>query len=157
LPNFVGPWIPSAREPETRQQYCSSMLALMKPWRRCQDLLGASETWEEALEEFLKNPDSQIAQRFIDNVQFYHECRVAAQKADTELSGTKEPGKSDAGNGSDSEDEEVNEHEDSTDIPESKNKISEGDLEAYLKSRESSREQRHGERAVKIAIEAGIF
>ncbi|KAM6491768.1 hypothetical protein JOM56_012808, partial [Amanita muscaria] len=72
-----GPWLPRANKPETRQLYCCVMLALLKPWRTLQDLLADSATWAEALEGFLQLPTSLFARRFIENAQFFYECKEA--------------------------------------------------------------------------------
>ncbi|KIL55392.1 hypothetical protein M378DRAFT_47934, partial [Amanita muscaria Koide BX008] len=70
--------IPREDDPETRQYYSCVMLALLKPWRTLNDLIGSSSSWAEALEEYLQKPSSLFARRFKENAQFYHDCKEAA-------------------------------------------------------------------------------
>ncbi|KAM6497833.1 hypothetical protein JOM56_005781, partial [Amanita muscaria] len=81
LPNFVGPWLPRSDDPETHQYYSCVMLALLKPWRAMQDLIGNAPTWSAALADFMKLPTSQFARRFTENAQFYYECKDSSTRA----------------------------------------------------------------------------
>ncbi|KIL60604.1 hypothetical protein M378DRAFT_83565, partial [Amanita muscaria Koide BX008] len=78
LPNIVGPWIPQSNDPETDQEYCCLLLALLKPWRILSDLIDGCDSWTAALNDFLQQSSSQFAKRFIENARFYHECKDSA-------------------------------------------------------------------------------
>ncbi|KAM6489507.1 hypothetical protein JOM56_015064 [Amanita muscaria] len=157
LPNFVGPWIPREDDPETRQYYSCVMLALLKPWRTLKDLTGGSSSWAEALEEYLQKPSSMFARRFKENVQFYHNCKEAARREEGDPLGGSPAKQAFVDAGGESETDEGEEQGDAHDTQERADSFWEGDIETYLRTKESSREQRHGDQAVKIAIEAGIF
>ena len=63
--------------------YCATILMLLKPWRDIAvDLKRPDENWDHAFNSFFQST-SQRNQDIIDNIQYYHECRNAAQHEHT--------------------------------------------------------------------------
>ena len=56
VPNFIGGTLPRCDQ-GNREYYCSTMLALFKPWRTSNDLKSADETWEKAFDEYNFSPE----------------------------------------------------------------------------------------------------
>ena len=78
LPNFVGRWFPRSDDEETREFYCASMLALLKPWRDLgKDLKHPGQMWKTAFDHFL-GETSWKEKRVISGLQYFHECASAA-------------------------------------------------------------------------------
>ncbi|KIL66816.1 hypothetical protein M378DRAFT_160319 [Amanita muscaria Koide BX008] len=132
------------------------MLALLKPWRALQDLIGSAPTWSSALEDFLKLPTNLFARRFTENAQFYYECKDSSTRAvDKSRAEEEKNGYSGEESARESEDEE-----DMDDLQTGDRDVaafSESDLETCLIAQANSKENRHSLQAVKIAIEAGMF
>ncbi|KAF8424996.1 hypothetical protein L210DRAFT_798930, partial [Boletus edulis BED1] len=89
LPNFVGQFLPSSKDPSQRALHCASMLALLVPWRRIQDIITNEGTWEERYDEFLSRA-SQEEKDIIAGVDYYYECRTAVMKKTQELENNHE-------------------------------------------------------------------
>ena len=71
LPNFIGKWIPRSDDKTTRDFYCASMLALLKPWRDLgKDLKQPDQPWENAFDDFLDDA-SWKEKRVISGLQYY--------------------------------------------------------------------------------------
>ena len=51
VPTFVGANLPRCDQGD-REFYCSTMLALFKPWRSGIDLKGADQTWDTSFQAF---------------------------------------------------------------------------------------------------------
>ena len=80
LPYFVGLPLPRRDDEKTHEKYCATMLMLLKPWRDIQiDLKGNSETWKEALEDFVSQEGKQMVRK-LSNVHYFHDCLSAAVK-----------------------------------------------------------------------------
>ncbi|KIL54765.1 hypothetical protein M378DRAFT_1051766 [Amanita muscaria Koide BX008] len=159
LPNFVGPWLPRSDDPETFQYYSCVMLALLKPWRTLQDLIDGASTWSVAFQDFLQQPASQFARRFTENAQFYHECKDSSNASSGETLNTRleRNGYASASERSDSDSERGAGMEGEESENDANAQDPEHDLETYLFAQANSKESRHGDRAVNIAIEAGMF
>ena len=56
VPNFIGGTLPRCDQGD-HEYYCSTMLALFKPWRTGNDLKSADETWEKAFDEYNFSPE----------------------------------------------------------------------------------------------------
>jgi len=154
LPRFVGRWFPRNDESGTRELYCASMLLLLQPWRKLQDLKDPIETFAESFERFtVHNP---MTTQIMENIQYYHACYDAA---------LARPKENDKGHllDIDIEDEiceellradgDGNPHEGSI----YSGIYTEDDIEAARNAREADRERIYGEKAILIAKEAGIF
>ena len=56
VPNFIGGTLPQCDQGDC-EYYCSTLLALFKPWRTGNDLKSANETWEKAFDEYNFSPE----------------------------------------------------------------------------------------------------
>ena len=83
LPNIIGQWFPRRDTVENYPYYCASMLMLLKPWRNLRtDLKDENASWESAFQDFVANHDEEENVAFtLSNIQFFHECDSAAQRA----------------------------------------------------------------------------
>ena len=70
VPNFIGGTLPR-RDQSDREYYCSTMLALFKPWRTGYDLKSADETWEYAFDNY-DFSDKQM--NLMNNFNLRYEC-----------------------------------------------------------------------------------
>ncbi|KAF8874338.1 hypothetical protein BD779DRAFT_1392904, partial [Infundibulicybe gibba] len=70
VPNFVGGMLPCADQGD-REYYCSTMLALFKPWRTGADLKEIDETWDAA---FLAHKFSEREKELMQNFNLRYEC-----------------------------------------------------------------------------------
>ena len=70
IPNFVGNTLPRHDQGD-REYYCSTMLALFKPWRSGLDLRCQSESWDEA---FLSHDFSSRQLEVMKNMNIRYEC-----------------------------------------------------------------------------------
>ena len=70
VPNFVGANLPRCDRGD-REYYCSTMLALFKPWRRGTDLKSSEQQWDVAFQEHEFTPDQE---RYIRNFNVRYEC-----------------------------------------------------------------------------------
>ncbi|KIJ60978.1 hypothetical protein HYDPIDRAFT_177190 [Hydnomerulius pinastri MD-312] len=70
VPNFIGPPVPRPDKGD-REFYCSTMLALFKPWRSGNDLKSKDQSWDSAFHSHLfENRDLKIMQ----NMNVRYEC-----------------------------------------------------------------------------------
>jgi hypothetical protein len=70
IPNFVGANLLRCDQGD-REYYCSTMLALFKPWRQGTDLKGADKLWDE---EFNDHSFSEEQRRYMHNFNLRYEC-----------------------------------------------------------------------------------
>ena len=70
IPNFVGANLPRCDQGNW-EYYCSTMLALFKPWRQGTDLKGADKLWDE---EFNNHSFSEEQKRYMHNFNLRYEC-----------------------------------------------------------------------------------
>ena len=70
IPNFIGNTLPRHDQGD-REYYCSTMLALFKPWRSGLDLRHHSESWDEA---FLSHEFSARHLEVMKNMNIRYEC-----------------------------------------------------------------------------------
>jgi hypothetical protein len=59
------------RDPDDDSLYCTSMLALLRPWRSIQGLKAEDKTWHVAFETFITTSDKQTIS-IISKAQFYY-------------------------------------------------------------------------------------
>ena len=148
LPNFIGRWFPRSDDKETRDFYCASMLALLKPWRDLgKDLKWPDQTWEGAFDDFLNNA-SWKEERVISGLQYFHECTSAAATANDS------PGSTAARQLLQGEEDGFPEDEDSSPLIKG---LSEEGLAALKADAVPYREQLHGLLAIEVARRAKIF
>ena len=75
LPNIIGPWLPHQEEEGgTKSYYYATMLAFLKSWRDLQELIGDSETWEIAFNQFMENAN-QRDHDMVAGCQYYYDSR----------------------------------------------------------------------------------
>jgi hypothetical protein len=78
LPNIVGSWFPRRDGEESmKPYYYGSMLALLKPWRRLEELKDENEIWETAFSHFFENA-SRRDRDVISGCQYYYESKNIA-------------------------------------------------------------------------------
>ncbi|KAF8877980.1 hypothetical protein BD779DRAFT_1430579, partial [Infundibulicybe gibba] len=70
VPNFAGPMLPRPDQGD-REYYCSTMLALFKPWRSGLDLKEKQETWDMA---FLNYDFTERQKELMGNFNLKYEC-----------------------------------------------------------------------------------
>jgi uncharacterized protein DUF6570/helitron helicase-like protein/PIF1-like helicase len=70
IPNFVGNTLPRHDQGD-REYYCSTMLALFKPWRSGLDLRCQTESWDDA---FLSHTFSSRQLEVMKNMNIRYEC-----------------------------------------------------------------------------------
>ena len=68
VPNFVGGAIPRS-DCENREYYCSTMLALFKPWRTGKDLKSEDQSWDNAFTTHMFNAKQLEIMKYF-NVQY---------------------------------------------------------------------------------------
>ncbi|KAJ3964157.1 hypothetical protein EV361DRAFT_758776, partial [Lentinula raphanica] len=103
LPNFIGRWFPKQDDPEQLDAHCAAMLVLLKPWRCLEtDLKGRTETWTQALTNFLADDDGRN-QHIISGIQFFYQTKATADRLrDSEMHTAGDEGE----NGRDIDDED---------------------------------------------------
>ena len=77
LPSFLGPWFPRNDDARDRGFYCASMMALLTPWRKLQEIEGKSF---EASFDVWKGKTAQSNLDVMENIQFYHDASQRANK-----------------------------------------------------------------------------
>lgn len=153
LPNFVGKYFPRRDDPDpaVRAFYSASMLLLLKPWRHVRDLKTSNETWEEALERFLRTEASDDTRRILSNIQHFHHCKSSVLEHAAQ--GTTDP----AVLGCDESDDELDEL-DVAPVPlQSGGGVDDQMLDMLMAEQEPLREQLHGLEAVEVGHHVGIF
>jgi len=133
---------------------------LLKPWRNLEDLKDSSETFSSAFNKFLDywHTNKKIS-TILNNIQHYHKCSDAvAEKCKQDRMNDREYLSS-----TDVTMETSNEFNDDVlgdqmeplnfeDLP-----ITETLIEEARRHRESQRDRSYGEKAIKVAMDAGIF
>ncbi|KAF8311795.1 uncharacterized protein EI90DRAFT_3137936 [Cantharellus anzutake] len=142
ITNIVGKWIPSSDDPEQADVHRASILCLLKPWRDISTLKTPEQTWEDAYDLFLQTAGHDKV-TMIANAQFYYDCKEAANRSQAPRMGTKPS--IDVDDDSDGG-EEVGE---SNKGP--VGKLSEEDLEAFIRNQQPTHEVIHGLHAVECA------
>jgi len=70
VPNFVGGTLPRSDQGD-REYYCSTMLALFKPWRSGKDLMTYDQTWDDSFRSF---PFSDRQKQVMEYFNVRYEC-----------------------------------------------------------------------------------
>lgn len=73
LPNFVGQWFPRKDDPDQVELYTASMLVLLQPWSKLQELKSERESFTEALARF-NHVATPRALYILDNIQYHYKC-----------------------------------------------------------------------------------
>ncbi|KAF8120371.1 hypothetical protein EV363DRAFT_1084217, partial [Boletus edulis] len=77
LPNIIGPFFPNAKDESTEDLYCASMLTLLRPWRKLEDIKGHQDSFRNAFNQFMKKA-TPTDRDIICGIQYYYDCRNAA-------------------------------------------------------------------------------
>ena len=78
LPIFIGKWFCRSDDNYERDLFRASMLMLLKPWRNLHELKSDTETFENAYDTLISQPNKKT-HRVIANVQYYFECSDGAK------------------------------------------------------------------------------
>lgn len=79
LVNVIGRWFVRNDDPEVYDNYCASMLMLLKPWRNLRsDLKREDQTWQDAFSDFMATA-SEDDKYVVSGAQYFHECALAAE------------------------------------------------------------------------------
>ena len=144
LPSILGPWFPRNDDARDRGFYCASMMALLMPWRKLQEIEGESF---EASFDIWKGKTAQSNLDVMENIQFYHDASQRANKRRQEdpQSFQKEP--------------DMDKHLDRQVPTESHDTsfLTEEDVEIARDNCLARRDVDHGELALAIAYNVGIF
>ncbi|KDR79826.1 hypothetical protein GALMADRAFT_62402, partial [Galerina marginata CBS 339.88] len=82
VPNFIGATLPRCDQGD-RNYYCSTMLALFKPWRKGHDLKSNNlETWDECFNHHVFTDQQQ---KLMKNFNIKYECLDARDNYRTQL------------------------------------------------------------------------
>lgn len=79
IPKTVGAFYPSHDDPDRRDFFFASMLAICKPWRQLADLKQDDETWEAAYDTFMASAPKRI-HHIVSGIKYHYECRRSAAK-----------------------------------------------------------------------------
>lgn len=79
LPRFIGKWFHRNDREIDRPMHNASMLMLLKPWIKMDDLKDHGCTFEETYERMISGTSKQII-TFISNAQYYYECSDGAKE-----------------------------------------------------------------------------
>lgn len=154
IPSTCGGFYPTHTDPETIDLFRASMLTLLKPWRRIQDLKGEDQTWEEAYDSFLLSAPKRI-HHIISGIKYHYDSRSAANaQREREGAGLEGGTRRRRRNQREDSEDELNEDEELdtaiTDFERQK-------LIQAIDELTNSREEVHGRVALQIAQDAGIF
>lgn len=146
MPQLIGRWLPSKDDEDQRQLYAASILLLLKPWNSLSQLKNEDEDFVTALTRFTAAA-SVITLDIIANIQYFHDSAKAAKRESTYSSAEIEEEEEDL-----LDDEGIQITNLDTAVT-----FSEEDVAAALDGRWPLRELRHGETAMAIAEDVGIF
>ena len=80
LPNIIGPWVPRRDvEGVAKCYYYAAMLALLKPWRKLEELKVDSESWQATFETFIHEAN-QRDKDVVSGCQYYYESKSEGTK-----------------------------------------------------------------------------
>ena len=153
LPHFMGSWFPRNDRQNTRELYCATILALLKPWVDLSDLKSDFETFDQAFLDFVDRAPKKILD-IIENIQYYYECYDGAKRRrDTEAVNSE--------NDTIIEYEEEGRPEDLTNdsliYPPEAPEITDEVINAVYDSRGAMRERLYAEVALNTALNSGVF
>lgn len=146
LPQLIGRWLPSKNDQDQAQLYAASILMLLKPWNTLRQLKNDTEDFSSALEKFLQSAPQKTLD-IISNIQYFHNCAKSANR---------EPNYPPAVNVEDDTQLEDFGAGPLGDLDVTHN-LSEEDVITAQEKRWPVRETRHGETAMAIAEDVGIF
>ncbi|KAG8213362.1 hypothetical protein J3R82DRAFT_11852, partial [Butyriboletus roseoflavus] len=69
---FPGQWFPRANDVNNRPLFCTTMLALLKPWRSVLDLKQEDASFKESYNEFYDQTSPKM-HKIIENIQYFYE------------------------------------------------------------------------------------
>lgn len=76
---FKGAWFPRSNDPSSQLLYCTSVLALLKPWRHLNDIKHQNVSFEDAFADFMHHASIAL-HRILDNIQYYYDCSDKAKE-----------------------------------------------------------------------------
>jgi len=85
VPHFIGGTLPRSDQGD-HEYYCSTMLAIFKPWHNGYDLKAKNETWDDA---FRQHEFSKRDQIYMKNFNLRYECNDARDDYSAKLKKNK--------------------------------------------------------------------
>jgi len=79
LPRFIGKWFHRNDREEDMAMHHASMLMLLKPWMRMNDIKDEGCSFEETYDRMIASAPPRIT-NFISNAQYYYECSDSAKE-----------------------------------------------------------------------------
>jgi len=98
LPRIVGKWFCRSDNEFERNLFRGSMLMLLKPWRKLNELKNPTETFEDAYDTFISQANEKT-RRVVANIQYYYECSDEAKAERKKSSQTDHTGPDDINEG----------------------------------------------------------
>ncbi|KAF8508464.1 hypothetical protein JB92DRAFT_3120847 [Gautieria morchelliformis] len=156
LPNVIGQFFPQRDDVDTQALYCTSMLALLNPWRRLTELIRGDESWETAFEKFTATAPKQIHDSMA-GIHYYYDCGNVADKS--QLKKDQEAGGDDVGGRADDGDNNMSimSEDAGTSDRQQKVQLTEENIEHMIAAQRPWREVEHTRRALEVAKSARIF
>ncbi len=159
LPRIVGKWFCRSDNELERDLFKGSMLMLLKPWRKLNELKIPTESFEDAYKTFISQANEKT-HRVVANVQYYYECSDGAKaerKKTSSQDDQTEPDDTNKGN----IDIEIDDTEEIEDIYEAATvelrEITEEDIERAQIMKTQARDRLYGESAVALGYDLGFF
>lgn len=151
LPRFVGHWFARGDDPTTRELYCASMLALLKPWRTMHELKQGHPNFDRSWQIYYATIN-QFGRTVVENIQYYHECSESARRR--RVLGPQVPNENfPIESAMEIDDEENNDITQEGLIFD----YTEEDVEDARTNRTTARDRMYGEAAMDIGFQAGFF
>jgi len=156
LPDIVGLYLPSPKNPYRRNLYYASMLALLILWWKIEDLNANQGSWEIKYNEFILNAMQQ-EKDIIAGIEFYYEChKTVMKKAEEhqreEVQEKQKERECEEEIEGDPLDESMDVYEDEEILP-----LTEVELGLFKLDQRNQREEQHGAKAIFIAQLRNIF
>lgn len=152
MPQFIGKWFPRNDHEELRLQYILTMLSVLKPWWKMEELMQGHSTANVAWTSFCESSKGRY-DSFLENIQYFYRCSnqssaCCAKEYETyEASSTQDR---------DEADEEEAAMELNVALANSEDLYDEAQLYA-AQEQESLGEEQYGQMALECAYNAGIF
>ena len=153
MPNFIGTWFPRNNNADCKEMYCAMMLAMFSPWRTFLEIKRGHPTFEARFDEF-RDTAALETLRKLENVQYFHQCSDGSRRKRAQaLSGGSKPVRHEPVDRV-SDEEEGMASDSNTDA---EDRLCEDDVKKARECRIPARELLHGQTALAIAGDKGIF